>query len=384
MAKQGKSLWSILTTDLSSASPKRSGAYRGPWFLRPQLRRMALLEVTNLLATFTKTNYPLVEGLHRAALESQRSKLRPSLEALAQSMSVGFTLWEAMAAQRRFFPPYYVNIVRAAETTGALPDALLELTRLLRDDSNHASRLATAIGYLLFELIGATSLVLFIGTFIFPRFAEIATDFSTQMPPITQFLFFGAGNPNAGIDWWLVPLPIGSVVVLWVFLRRVEVFRTLATRIALTLPFLRRATQQANLGHSSMVLAHLLRARIPLDEAITSVAEGSTNSYYRTRLRRVAERVAQGLSFGQALGQESSIPASYTAQIRIAEAAEDLPTTLESLGQRYRTYGHQRRYFLVEVAIPVFTLLLGAVVLSIELAVFGMLVALFDSLGVPV
>jgi len=77
----------------------------------------------------------------------------------------------------------------------------------------------------------------------------------------------------------------------------------------------------ADLALGLRLLANLLRAGLPLDRALASLADSAPQSW-RPRLPRVRERVAQGQSLAGALDEkETGIPPLMVALVRAGEAA---------------------------------------------------------------
>ena len=384
MADGKSTFWKLLTTDVGRAGGGRKpGKYKGPR-LWSEFRRGALLQVTNILFALVKTNFPLVDGLHMSSLEARSRRVRPVLESLAQSLSVGFTLADAMAAQTRFFPKWYVDLVRAAEETGGLPNTLDRISNRLRQDSQQFFLIAFAVIIVVSEALMIFGIVNFLIMFVFPTFSEIFEDFENVSDSAFQQIVMGTDFLYMSpLPWQLMPVVCGAIVFFVVLYRKVDAFRALMTRIALSLPIVRRIARDTRLSHASQVLAQLLRARIPMDAALESAATADIGPYHRRAFVRVANRVREGSTLADGMENEPAFSKAYTAQIRLAELAEDLPGVLESLSERYRDIARQRKEIAIQLVLPVFVLTLGAITLAIELAVFSGIVSLSESLSVP-
>src|SRR4051794_15234649 len=121
------------TTDPEAVAPVRTDV--------SVLQRIAHFEITprkvplrelqqfsRQLAVFIKAGVPLVEALNLLREETGNKLFKSILDDVTASLEGGSTLSDAAAAHTEAFPAYYLGILRAAELTGNLDRALLELS----------------------------------------------------------------------------------------------------------------------------------------------------------------------------------------------------------------------------------------------------------------
>lgn len=86
----------------------------------------AFSKAVRQVALLTRLGYPLAEGLKR--MGSQES---PWLPELGEALEQGDTLSQALARQPRLFSSKWVSLVKAAESSEAVTDLLVELSKWL-------------------------------------------------------------------------------------------------------------------------------------------------------------------------------------------------------------------------------------------------------------
>lgn len=91
-----------------------------------------------------------------------------------------------------------------------------------------------------------------------------------------------------------------------------------------------RAVAGDSLAYSLLQLAALLKAGIPLDEALESIAEFDENPAMRAALKRVRVRLREGTSMTAAMVEESAFPPML---IRMVQAGEESGQSADILGK---------------------------------------------------
>src|SRR5256712_10589716 len=192
-------------------------AGRQGWLSAPasgRVRQRDLLAFTQQLATLFEAGVPLDRAL--AILEdlSLGPRLRVIVADLLRSVRGGASLSEAMAKHHpRPFSRLYINMVRAGEKGGVLEVTLRRLAELLESRAAFTEALVSALAHpgVIFSVgIGA---IVFLMTFVIPRFATIFADLGQAVPLPTQILL----SVSAGFQhyWWVLLLAILATVLAW-------------------------------------------------------------------------------------------------------------------------------------------------------------------------
>ncbi|HET57351.1 MAG TPA: type II secretion system protein GspF, partial [Deltaproteobacteria bacterium] len=98
------------------------------WSLNNLFRKIGQGEVTVMtrqLATLLGAGIPLVPALNALVLQTTNPALKKTLAQIKEQVNEGNSLGQSLGAYGRVFSPFYVNMVRAGEESGAL-DVVLE------------------------------------------------------------------------------------------------------------------------------------------------------------------------------------------------------------------------------------------------------------------
>lgn len=185
-----------------------------------RLTRQAL--VLRHLSLVVRQNLPLAVGLRMSA-NLETGKTRVALARCSKNLEMGMTLADALEAGYPKCSSLVVSIVRAAERSGTLPAALLELGTSLNE---RISRRRTDWTYrATYSLSTFFTFLLFLFGFSYfsaPKLLTIFADFGWTLPWYLQDVYsdpFSVAQPTSVIGWvmrgtyWSV---VGAVFVLFV------------------------------------------------------------------------------------------------------------------------------------------------------------------------
>src|SRR5262247_3449232 len=179
---------------------------------RRRVTRVEVLTFFQQLATLIEAGLPLDRALVILEDLAPNPRLRSILGDLLKSIRGGDSLAEAMAKhQPRPFSRLAVNMVRAGEKGGVLEATLKRLAELLEETQEFKETLVSALIYPILLTLAGSGAVVFLLTFVIPRFVDIFRDLGQSLPVVTQVLL----SLSTGLQeyWWLLALGVLVVVL---------------------------------------------------------------------------------------------------------------------------------------------------------------------------
>lgn len=364
----------LTVTACGPVAPRR--AFRSTLRLRTLLPSL-YEQLANLLAE----GVPLTEALRLLARDLSGDLRRPLL-ALIHEVEQGQSLSEAMAHQPAIFRPMIVAAVRAGEQAGDPASALRALGSQQQDLEDLVSKVALPLAYPLTVLTWFSLIVLFLTTFIAPKYLQLYSDLGMRddsFPiPTRTLIFFSHVAPWAVA---LILVPLLCTALVYCVRRSVLRGNFDVQLLRLRLPLFGNLDILTGLARLSSSLALLLRQGVPTPQALLLAAETCDNPVMTLHVKRAAYKVSQGAPLGEALRGWSLWPESWLFRVASAEAEGYLPENLERLAHNYIEYAGSAARMWLLVAGPTIIVGLGLVVAWIGLALYAPLIAITSQLS---
>jgi type IV pilus assembly protein PilC len=123
----------------------------------------------------------------------------------------------------------------------------------------------------------------------------------------------------------------------------------------------------------------LLRAGMPLGQALGRASELHIHGRVRDALRRVQRDVELGEAMSAAVRREGRhFPASFGSMVALGERSGMLPSALEHLAGLYQDNTQARQKILAELLLPVMVVAIGLLVLYVEVALYSSIWSITD------
>jgi len=327
-----------------------------------------LLAFTQQLATLVEAGIPLDRTLQILGDLSVSSRLREIVEDVAQSVRAGSTLADALSRHHpRPFSRLYINTIRAGEKGGALEAALsrlaqhLEATRELRD------AITSALIYPTLLLTVGIAAIVFLLTFVLPRFAVILADLGQALPLPTRVLL--AVSDGLVAYWWALALVAVGAILTWQLVGRSEAGRLAVDRWLVGLPVAGDLVRKLEVGRFARTLGTLLHSGVPLLAALDVAREVTGNRVLALALGTVQEGVKRGGGLARPMAEAGAFPTLAIHMVRVGEETGRLE---EMLGRVAGAYEGEIRVAVrrfIALLEPVIILALGLVVLGIVISI---------------
>lgn len=356
-----------------SREPAREGRPKGKAgssplavFARIQIggsRKVKLADLvlfTQQLGLLLNAGTGLVPAIGALALQMKPCMMKEILMQVHARLEGGSRLSECLEQYPLVFDTLFVSIIRAGEASGALRESLDQLAGILEMRRRLYGRIREAMTYpaILTCIMGIV--IVFMMTYMFPRFSELFADLGDELPWTTRMLMGSATLLRS--RWWaVIPIAIMAVVgvqKLW----KMEALRRLKDWLKLGLPFVGALYTEAYLFQLFSSLGLLLGSRVPHLEAIGIARKAVGNVLYQGFFASLAEHVEAGRGVAQAFQESRLFPQTVKLMIATAEGTGALDTVMTRLSQHYREEleSHIRR--LSTLIEPIMLVIMGVMV----------------------
>lgn len=351
-----------------------------PTFGGSRVRQRDLLAMTQQLATLFEAGLPLDRALAILQELSPSPKLGAIVTDLLHTVRGGASLSDALAKHHpRPFSRLYINMVRAGEKGGVLEVALRRLAEFLESRAAFTEAIVSAMAYpLVITTVGAGA-VIFLLTFVIPRFAGIFADMHQAIPLPTQILM----NVSTGLQsyWWVGALAVAAGILAWRLWTSTPEGRLQWDRALLRLPRVGSLTMKIETARFLRTLGTMLKSGVPVLGAMAVVGDMMSNQVVARSVQRLSDSVKRGGTVAAGMREHGQFPSLAVHMVRVGEETGRLEDMLlkaaDTLEGDVRT-DLKRMIGLLE---PAVILVMGVLVAFIVVA---MLLAIFSINDIPV
>lgn len=361
-------------------SSKMSMEIKLPTFLM-KVKSKQLMTFTRQLATLIDAGLPLLRGLQIIVRQERNPLLKKTTQQIAESIESGGTFAEALASHPKIFNKLYVNMVRAGEIGGVLDTVLMRLAEFMEKAQRIKSKVTGAMVYPVVVLVMAIGILLFLMTFIVPKFAEIFKDLleGASLPPLTMVVM----KISDALTHQLPYVAIGVVVLIVVIrmLAKTAVGRLALDKFKLHMPIFGVLIQKTAISRFSRTLGTLMSSGVPVLQALSIVKETSGNEALARAIQVVHDSVKEGENMAPPIESTKMFPPMVTGMVEVGEETGKLPEMLMKIADSYDDDVDATVQGLTSIIEPLLIIFLALVVGTIVIALFLPLIEIIKKLG---
>lgn len=340
----------------------------GRWLnQRGKLSTAQLSMLTRQLATLLDAGLTLEQALNALIEQSENETASQVLAGVRTEVMAGHTLAQAMARYELVFPDIYRALVKAGETSGELSRVMLRLADYT--ESRQALQQKVGLAFVYPAIVTVVALLVVGGLLIYvvPQVVSVFQQSHQTLPLLTRMLI-GFSSLLQSLWVYLLLLLVAAAFIARFFLRREEI-RYRWHRYLLRLPVLGRLLRGVNAARMASTLAILAGSGVPLLVALNAACGVVNNLPMRRALEDAAKRVREGVALGRALAVSGLFPPILIHLISSGEASGRLDAMLERAAAQQEREVSNYLSILTALLEPVLILVMGAVVLTIVLAI---------------
>jgi MSHA biogenesis protein MshG len=321
---------------------------------------------TQKFASLIKAGIPLLSALELVARQTKSADARTALRRVADQISNGETLHDAMSHYPRLFGRIYLGAVRAGESTGRLDSVLAQTADYMEREMNTRRRIREAFRYPIMVMVAIGLAGLLILKFVIPKFMSIYSQFGSDLPTPTRVLMMASDIINQ-VWWLLVVVGIGGGIA-WKWWVRTENGRAWRDRMVLKLPLVGTLFLKVAVSRFSRLFGVMFAAGLPATTALEIVADGVGNATIADEIRGMRRRLTSGGSVAEA-ADDAKMPELVYEMIAIGFESGEVERMMAEVARHYDQEIEYEVRSLGDRLQPVILAVLASGVLLVALAV---------------
>jgi len=284
------------------------------------------------LLTLLEAGLPVVDSIETLKEKEVKAERQRLLARVVTYLYEGLSLSQALEQFPSVFPPLFVATVRASEKTGDLPEALGRYVTYQAQLDVVRKKIVSAAIYPL--LLGAVGLlvIVFLMSYVVPRFAKIFEEIGGDIPFTSRMLIkWGTLVHDHG---WSMLLGVVIVVVAGVLWLLRPATRNWIFERMTAIPAIGERLRMYQLARFYRTVGMLLRGGIPIMPSLQMTAD-LLKGHLRHRLSEAANKVREGMPISVAMEAFALTTPVSLRMLRVGERTGRMGEMMERIARFY-------------------------------------------------
>ncbi len=336
-----------------------------------KLKQSTFLVFNQQFLTLIKAGLPILNSLDLLLKRQRDRNLQQILENVRERVKGGELLSDAFAAHR-MVPKIYTTTLMAGEKSGNIDEVLTRYINFQRLAMTFRKKLFVSLIYPTLLVTVVTIMVMFLFTYVVPKFAELFESLNAKLPTITLFMLAVGENAQKYFPFLIVGLVL-AVFVFWQW-RKTDRGADQIDRVILSLPLLGGIRLKHQVATFSRMLSTLLQGGLPLVPSMETAGTSMTSRRILKGVMRASTRVREGQGLASSLEEQNIFPDLAVEMIEVGESTGALPAMLNSVAEFYeedvQTALNASMALIEPLILMIMAVFVGGVLISLYLPIF--------------
>jgi type IV pilus assembly protein PilC len=365
--------WPKIPADSPKAAVRR-------FTLRGSHGRRELIDFCTLMTFQIRSGVTVIKALEVAGQDCKSKGFSAVLHNLQQQIEGGLKIHEGMELFPGVFSTHFLSIIKAGEATSNLPEAFSDLKDYLEWVDRVMADVRQATVYPAIVVSVVSTFVLFLFTFVIPKFALLLNSLHVTQPLLTRMVFGAAGFAKA-TSWITLPA-LFFIIFILLFGRklspRIGVF---LDQLMLRLPIMGELNLMLALSRFAHNFSILYRSGLTVIQALNLCQHGLIgNVIVEKAVAAVEEEVKTGSTMSEAVHRQPVFSAMLKRMVAMGESSGNLDKALANVSQYYSEVIPRRMRKLFSFMEPMIMLFLILLVGTVALAIYLPIISLMGAI----
>ena len=338
---------------------------------RRKLKQGSFLVFNQQFLTLIKAGLPILNSLDLLIKRQRDANLRAILENVRERVKGGELLSDAFATHPAV-PKIYTTTLMAGEKSGNIDEVLTRYINFQRLAMTFRKKLFVSLIYPTLLVTVVSIMVMFLFTYVVPKFADLFNSLDAKLPAITLFMLSVGTVAQKYFPFIVVGVGLAGFV-LWQW-KKTDSGADQIDRVILGLPLLGDIRLKHQVATFSRMLATLLQGGLPLVPSMETAGSSMTSRRIFKGIMRASTRVREGQGLAGSLEEQKIFPDLAVEMLEVGESTGALPARLNSVAEFYeedvQTALGASMALIEPLILMVMAVFVGGVLISLYLPIF--------------
>jgi len=337
------------------------------------------VSVLNQLAIMLDAGMPINICLSEAVSSTEDIMLKTILENIERDVEEGRGLSDAFRVYSQQLGNLSVSMIDLGEQTGSLAESISKLAEILQNIHDNREKLKKATRYPLMT-IGAMGIAFTVViTFVVPQFEAIFAQMGTELPLPTRILIW-LEEAITNYGTYIVVFAMIFAMIFNKMYNNSEAIALKVDRYMLKVYLIGTVTKFAMLGRFIFIFNILVKAGIPIIDALKAAIDIVDNRYMKQQFEKIRNAIEDGKSLHTGFLEAEMFNSMILQMLKAGEDSGGLNKMLDKI-----TLYYSKKYnnIIDNVSTMIEPVLIGAIagfVLVLALGIFLPMWSMADSM----
>ena len=339
--------------------------------LKPKIPEDEKISNIRQIAVMTDAGIAIHDVLEDIAQTTKDSATKEIFSSIANDINAGKNMSLALEAHKDQMGHIVMAMTKLGETTGNFSEAYHKLADILENIRDNKAKFKKAMRYPITVIIALIIAFVIVIMAVVPKFREVFADLGADLPAATKFLlatesFFS----NHGI--LLIILLVVVFYLFGFFYKKSEEFSYKVDKILANPKFylIGKTVYLANMYNYTLVFGALIKAGIPVSDALNTALGVVENRYIRKQLESIGTNIGRGVGLSEAFEQSGLFENMTIQMIKAGESSGQLDRMLEKVSGYYNMKFQNLIDNLSAYIEPIMIAMIAGLVLLLALGIF--------------
>ncbi|MDO4963344.1 MAG: type II secretion system F family protein [bacterium] len=341
-----------------------------------KIKNKDLIFLLTQLSTYIKSGITLIDALNILKRQFKSKNIKNILREVTYDLTVGESFSSALDKRGNSFPKLLINMVKASELTGELPEALDDMSAYYTETEAARKEMISALTYPSIVFLFTLAVVTFVMIYVVPKFVEIyETMDSSEIPKFTLFVINASEYLQSNFIWIL--LSFIFIILIFVYLyKNVRIIRTIMQWVFMHIPVMKEVIIYNEVTMFSKTFSSLLSHNVFIPDIMEILTRSTNNEFYKMMIMDTVANLARGDKISAAFKDQWAFPIPAYEMIVTGEKTGQLAEMMSKVSVYYQSLHKNivaRVKALVEPILIIFlTFSVGAILLAVIIPMFNM------------
>lgn len=343
-------------------------------FFRKKIKMPNLIAAIRQLSVMTNAGISIHDSVKEVANATVDKTLKDIFNSVNDDLNSGLSLTQALMSYRDEVGDVTLALVELGESTGNMAESLEKLAEILDEIEENRQKFKKAMRYPITVVIAIAIAFSILMIYVVPKFKDIFSKLKAELPLPTKILLFMENLIN-NYGLYLLAAIATIIIFFQYMLKNNEEFKKKYDQYILKLYLIGDIIFYATLSRFCLVFTELIRAGIPIADALDTALLTLDNTHLKRKLSAVKISVQRGISLTESFRDTGLFEGMLIQMIQAGEQSGTLDKMLEKVTLYFKSRFSQ---IIDNIASYIEPILLGFIAAMVLLMALGIFMPMWD------